>query len=69
MIFTARIIKPFAIADMEFEQNGNKIKTEASDSEAAKNVEMPVSKIDNFRLELGVLMLRSEKSIYLFSAE
>ena len=61
--------KEFAIADMEFETNGNKIKSDQEGSGEVKNVAMPVSKIDNFRLELGVLMLRSEKSIYLFSAE
>jgi hypothetical protein len=34
-----------------------------------KEFNMPESKFDNFRLELGVLMLRTAKSISLYSAE
>ncbi len=57
------------IADWVYYQSDKKIKAYNIKTTEEKEFEMPLSDILNFRLEMGILMLQTEKSISLFSAE
>ena len=57
------------IGDWVYYMEGGKAKAYNVKTTEEKEFNMPPSKFDNFRLELGVLMIRTAKSISLYSAE
>jgi hypothetical protein len=57
------------IGEWVYYMEKDKVKAYNVKSTEEKEFTMPQEKFDNFRLELGILMLRTEKSISLFSAE
>lgn len=57
------------IGDLVYYRVDKKVKAYNIKTAEEKEFEMPVSDFLNFRLEMGVLMLQTEKSISLFSAE
>ncbi len=57
------------IADWIYYRSDKKVRAYNIKTTEEKEFEMPLNDFNNFRLEMGILMLQNEKSISLYSAE
>lgn len=57
------------IGDLVYFISDKKVKSYNTKTTEEKQYELPMKEFESFRLEIGVLMLRSAKAVYLYSAE